>query len=57
MLSSTSNTGRSTATAQLVGITHSGWSLQPMPTGNAISTFTPADRNTSSSPTPESINR
>ncbi len=33
-------------TAQLVGITHSGWSLQPMPTGNAIP-FTPADRNTS----------
>ena len=31
VLSTTSNTGRSTATAQLVGNTHSGWSLHPMP--------------------------
>ncbi|EUA06618.1 hypothetical protein I553_0769 [Mycobacterium xenopi 4042] len=57
VLNITSSTGRRGTTAQLVGSTHSGWSLQRIPTGNGITTSTPAARNIASSPTPDSIKR
>ncbi|PQM44114.1 hypothetical protein C1Y40_05726 [Mycobacterium talmoniae] len=57
MLNTTSITGRSAATGQSTGITHSGWSTQPVPTGSGAATSTPAARNMASSPTPDSISR
>ena len=42
VLSTTSSTGLPVATVQLVGNTHSGWSLQDIPTGSGATTGTPS---------------